>query len=213
MRILSFFSMMASLPAFLGLLHEKLYGESSTCETDDSILFLISKTERSFDEFLKSFLLIFGSSVISMVSEPPDAEKRADAIFEEFKQNYHNFVTDFRMLLDAINSRKGSLKESLGADWFRIETLNTAFSKPSVDWDYVCEKKSLLLDNAILKNERRFNSRITGRMKDFAESEFGMHDFMPLSIMSEIMENSGFLNSAADYVMNLISYGEDEKNR
>lgn len=211
MRIISFLSIIAALPSFFGMVHEKLYGPGQNLAPDDSIFALLSKTERSFDNFLKNLTLLTGTSLLGIIADPPDAEEKAERLFCEFKESYQVFVSDFKALINCISSHKSTVQESFGSDWFRIENLKNALENPGVDWDYISAKRSLIYDNSILRNERRFNSSLAMKMKDFVTKELGADGFEPFSLVSEFLENSTALNPATNYLMNLVTYSENHK--
>ena len=211
MRILSFLSIIAAMPSFFGMVHEKLYGPSQEIADDDSVFALLSKTENSFDIFLKNLTLLMGTSLLGMVSDPPDAEEKAEKIFSEFKCSYSEFITNFKNLVDCLSSHKSAFKDSFGSDWFRVENLKKGFEKPEVDWDYISEKRALICDSSILKNERRFNSRLFEKMRGFVTKELGAEDFEPFSLISEFLKNSTPINPAADFLVSLMSYTDNPK--
>jgi hypothetical protein len=211
MRIISFLSIIAALPSFFGMVHEKLYGPSQNITPDDSLFALLSKTERSFDNFLKNLTLLIGTSVLGMIADPPDAEEKAERLFFEFRESYEIFVSDFKALINCISVHKSTVQESFGSDWFRIENLKNAFENPGVDWNYISYKKTLICDSPILKNKRNFNSRLALKMKDFVSKELGADGFESFSLLSEFLDNSESLNPAAGYLIKLMSYSDNQK--
>ncbi|MDD4128098.1 MAG: hypothetical protein PHV39_10545 [Methanomicrobium sp.] len=223
MRIIPFISIIAAMPSFFMMVHGKLYGTQSgedpkKCK-DESLLSHLARAEASFDNLIKNLSLLLGTSVLGMIADPPDAEEKAERVFNEFKESYNLFVSDFRALLNYTCSQKESLQAFFGSDWIKFETLRSAFEKPEVDWDYICEKKTLICDNSILKNERKYNSCLFEKLRllisaETADMSVIPHDILPPEFASSLFENAQALNPAVDYFVNLISCihreGKDE---
>ncbi|MBP2133650.1 hypothetical protein J2128_001604 [Methanomicrobium sp. W14] len=205
MRIIIFLSAVSALPSFFMMVHERLYSVETVEEENEHMTTLLLKTESSFDSFLKNIYFLAGTLALGMVADPPDAEKKADKVFDEFKMSYREFVSDFRDLLFCISSRKESLQASFGSDWVKIETLKTVFEKTEVDWEYISEKRALICDSSILNNERKYNSHLFGNLKEFLSVEAGEYK-EPLSAASQSMKDMNPLNPAVDYAVNLLSY-------
>ena len=191
MRIIPFISLIAAMPSFFMMVHKRLYENDSGSLPDDSVLSLLLKAENSFDTLLKNLSLLLGTSVLGMISDPPDAEEKAEKIIGEFKESYDTFLSDFRIFLECLNMRKDTFMNYFGSDWLRIESLKKAFEKPEVDWELLCEKRALICDSSVLKNERKYNSVIFGKLKGFLSSEAGEYGFEPMLLFSEFSERAG----------------------
>ncbi|MDD3977899.1 MAG: hypothetical protein PHI15_07090 [Methanomicrobium sp.] len=220
MRVIPFLSIIASMPSFFLMVHERLYGDvseggGSKCQ-NDSVLSRLVKAEASFDNLIKNLSLLIGTSVLGMIADPPDAEKKADLLFNEFKESYNLFIYDFKKLLDCIVSQKESLKGCFGSDWMRVETLRSAFGSPEIDWNYILEKKTLICDNSILKNERKFNTCLFDKLRGliFTEaSEAGVlsYSLIPPEFVSVLFRSTQAVNPAVNHLVNILSavHGED----
>ncbi|UUX93752.1 hypothetical protein [Methanoplanus endosymbiosus] len=176
MRIFSFVSVLATLPAFFLMLYERIYSAEDAGEAQNSVKNPLIKAWDSFERFMNSFYVVVGSSVLGLILDPPDAEKKADIIFDEFKANYFEFIKDFKFLLDEINHHRESLRQSLEGEWTNIDYLRSAFEEKRPDWDSIAAKGTFVYENPVSSNERRYSHRMLSGMKGFLENEVNISD-------------------------------------
>jgi len=176
MRIFSFVSVLLALPAFFLMLYEKIYSAENAGEAQKSVRNPLIKAWDSFERFMNSFYVVVGSSVLGLIMDPPDADKKADIIFNEFKTNYFEFIKDFKALLDEIHHHRESLKQSLDGEWTNIDYLRSAFDEKRPDWDSIAAKGTFVYENPVTSNERRYSNRMLSGMKGFLENEVKITD-------------------------------------
>ncbi|EHQ35088.1 hypothetical protein [Methanoplanus limicola] len=176
MRIFSFVSVLAALPAFFLMLYEKIYSAEDAGEAQKSVRNPLIKAWDSFERFMNSFYVVVGSSVLGLIIDPPDAEKKADVIFDEFRNNYSEFLKDFKALLDEINRHREGLRQSLDGEWTNIDYLRGAFEEKRPDWDSIAARGTFVYENPVTSNERRYSNRMLSGMKSFLEDEVKISD-------------------------------------
>ncbi len=202
-------SIMAAMPAFFILVHEKLYSDDGIEKKDvpDTIFTHLSRTEAAFDELTKSSTILVGSSVLGLIADPPNAREKADTVFAEFKQSYRNFIAEFKEFVGCLAQHKEAVSRLFGGEWLKVEQLMSLFEKPHLDWDIINDSSEMICESAFLKNERGYNSRLMDNMKGFIAEEFGMDSLEPETITGTIL-NTVSASSLSDCLMELSDYAE-----
>lgn len=208
MRIISFMSIMAAMPAFFLLVHEKLYSDGvGKKEVPDTVFTHLSRTEAAFDELTKCSTMLVGSSVLGFIADPPNAKEKADQVFTEFKESYRNFFREFREFVDCLAAHKSAVSGFFGGEWLKIEQYKSLFEKPHLDWDVINESSDIICESAFLKNKRDYNSRLADNMKGFIAEEFGMNSLDPNTITGMILNNVS-MSSLSDCLAEISDYAE-----
>ena len=118
-------SIMAAMPAFFLLVHEKLYSDGvGKKEVPDTVFTHLSRTESAFDELTKCSTMLVGSSVLGFIADPPNAKEKADQVFTEFKESYRNFFREFREFVDCLAAPRARYPVSSAANGLKSSSIS-----------------------------------------------------------------------------------------
>lgn len=205
MRLISFLSAMVSLSALLKTAYDRLYAsENMPADVESPLHARFRKTIESMERLLESIYVAFGSSVLGMVVDPPDPLWQADQVFNEFLRCYRNFVGEFGGLVAEIRSSGEDVRKKLGRDWVTLDTLGRLFEKGRVEWDEVASEGGLKIADPVLKNQRRFNSRLNEKFREFLRDEMDIRDFEPVDFISSLLRENELIGIAGARLMQLI---------
>ena len=208
MRIISFMSIMAAMPAFFLLVHEKLYSDGvGKEEVPDTVFTHLSRTEAAFDELSKCSTLLVGSFVIGFIADPPDAKDKADTVFTEFKASYRNFITEFGEFVGCLMNHKDTVCNYFGGEWPKVEQFKSLLDRHPLDSAILNDTSEMICESMLLKNERGYNSQLADNMKGFIAEEFGMNSLDPNSITGMILNNVS-ATSLSDCLAEISDYAE-----
>lgn len=196
MKVISFISAIVSLSAILKTAYDRLYSDGEPTADESPLHAQFKKTIGSMERFLESIYVVFGSSVLGMVIDPPDPLWKADEIFNEFHHNYREFLSEFRKLVSVIRESGDDVREKLGNEWFVMDTVGRLFDNGKVEWDQVAIESSLQSANPVLNNQRRFNSHLTEKFRVFLRDEMNAGEFEPIEFVSSILKENEILNIA-----------------
>ncbi|MBN1432039.1 MAG: hypothetical protein JW931_04635 [Methanomicrobiaceae archaeon] len=206
MRVISFLSAMVSLSALLKTAYDRLYAaEGVPADIESPLHVQFRKTIESMEKFLESIYIVFGSSVLGMIIDPPDPLWQADQVFNEFLRNYREFIGEFSKLVSEIRNSGEDVRKKLGGEWVTLDTVGRLLEKGKVEWDDVASEGALRSADPILNNQRRFNNHLTDRFRKFLSDEMEIHDFEPLDLVSSLIRENEIINITGARLMQLIS--------
>ncbi|MBR6497022.1 MAG: hypothetical protein IKT21_02075 [Methanomicrobium sp.] len=205
-------SIMAAMPAFFMLVHDKLYSDGvEKKEVPNTIFTHLSRTEAAFDELSKSSTLLVGSFVLGFIADPPDAKDKADLVFAEFKASYHKFINEFREFVGCLMDHKNAVYQFFGGEWFKVEQFKSLMDKHPLDLNILNDSSEIICENVLIKNERGYNSRLADNMKGFVAEEFGISYIDPETVTGMLL-NAVSVESLSDCLAEISDYAETAVN-
>lgn len=191
MRVVSFLSAMVSLSALLKASYDRLYAaDGSVPELESALHTQFRSTIESMERLLESIYVAFGSSVLGLVIDPPDPLWQADQVFNEFKRCYRDFVAEFNSLISEIRISGDDVRKRLGTEWLTLDNIGRVFEKGKVEWDEVAAEGSLRIADPVINNQRRFNTHLAGKFREFLHEEMDIRDFEPLDMVSSLLRDN-----------------------
>jgi len=211
MRVISFLSAMVSLSALLKASYDRLYAaDNPVPELESPLHAQFRRTIESMERLLESIYVAFGSSVLGLVVDPPDALWQADQVFNEFQRCYREFVREFNSLVSEIRNSSDDVRNKLGSEWLTLDNIGSMFEKGKVEWDEVASEGGLRIADPVMNNQRRFNTHLISKFRDFLHDEMDIRDFEPLDMVSSLLKDNEIVGLAGARLKRFI---DDEERK